>query len=121
MSVRTTILAAAALVAGLVNVGVAAGPALAQTGETIAVSYADLNLANQAGRAVLDQRIAAAAAQLCGAFNPLELGRAEAGRACISDTLAAVQDQRDAAVGRRFGTVQVSQADLAIRVTRAAT
>lgn len=120
MTVRSTILAAAALVAGLINVTVAAAPAIAQTPASIAVSYGDLNLNSDAGRTVLDRRIAAAATQLCGEALPVELGRAAASRACFSETLAAVQPQRDAAVSQRFGTVQVSQADLSLRVTRAA-
>ncbi|HEX8641934.1 MAG TPA: UrcA family protein [Allosphingosinicella sp.] len=119
MSLRTTILAAAAIVAGFVNISCATAPAYAQGQETIAVSYADLNLANQAGRAVLHERVADAAADLCGAFDRRDVGRAEAGRACISATLAAVQPQLDAAVGYR-GTVQVAQNELTVRVVRAA-
>lgn len=112
MFVRSTILAAAALVAGT-----AAVPALAQGQETVTISYADLNLANQAGREAFDRRIAGAVAELCGAVNPVELGRAAIGRACIAETLAAVQPQRDAAIGHR-GTVEV--ANLTVRVSRAA-
>ena len=119
MTVRSTILAAAALVAGFANLSLAAGPAFAQGEETITVSYADLNLANAAGREAFDRRIAGAVSQLCGDFNPVELGRAAAGRACLTETLAAVQPQRDAAIGHR-GTVSVAQADLTIRVSRAA-
>lgn len=120
MSVRSALFAAAAIVAGFLNIGLAAGPAVAQTQETIAVSYADLNLASEAGRDLLDRRIAGAAGALCGDFNPIELGRAALGRACLGATLAAVQPQRDAALGARRGTVRVSQADLTLRVTRAA-
>jgi UrcA family protein len=120
MSVRKTILAMAALVAGFVNLSAAAGPAFAQVPETVAVSYSDLNLGSPAGRAVLDRRLVDAAAELCGDFHHLELARAEAGRACIGATLAAVQPQRDAAIGRRTGTVQVSYNDFTVRVSRAA-
>ena len=120
MTVRNAILAAAALVAGFVNVCGAVGPAVAQVPETVAVSYADLNLANRAGRAVLDQRIADAAESLCGDFDRRELGRAAAGRECIGATLAAVQPQVDAAIGYRTGTVQVSHNDFSVRVSRAA-
>jgi UrcA family protein len=118
MIVRSTILAAAALIAGAANLGLAAGPALAQGQETITVSYADLNLANPAGRDAFDRRIAGAVSRLCGDFNPVELGRAAAGRACFADTLAAVQPQRDAAIGRT-GTVEVAT-NLTVRVSRAA-
>ena len=121
MSVRTTILAVAAVAASLVNLGAAASPAMAQTQETIVVSFADLNLGNQAGRNVLDRRIQTAASQLCGQFNPVALGEAEAGRACLAETIAAVQPQRDAAIGNRYGTVQISQAGGgSLRVSRAA-
>jgi UrcA family protein len=119
MSARSTVLFAAAIVAGFVNIG-CAGSAVAQPQETIAVSYADLNLANAAGRDILDRRIGVAAVQLCGDYNPLELGRADAGRDCVSATLAAVQPQRDAAIGARFGTVRVSHNDFTLRVSRAA-
>ena len=117
MTVRSTILAAAALIAGAANLGLAASPALAQGQETITVSYADLNLANRAGRDAFDRRIAGAVGRLCGDFNPVELGRAAAGRACLTETLAAVKPQRDAAIGHR-GTVEV--ANLTVRVSRAA-
>ena len=124
MSVRTNFLAVAAVAASLANIGVAASPALAQEQETLVVSYADLNLANQAGRAALDRRIAQAASQLCGQFNPVALSEAELGRACIADTIESVQPQRDAAVSERFGTVQISQSAVggggSLRVSRAA-
>ena len=119
MSVRSTILAAAAIVVGFANLSLAVAPAMAQGQDTISVSYADLNLANPAGRDLLDRRIAGAVSQLCGDFSPVELGRAAAGRACIAETLAAVQPQRDAAIGHR-GTVRVSEANLMVRVSRAA-
>lgn len=118
MSVRKTILAVAAVSAALVNVGIAAAPAMAQAPETIAVSFADLNLGNQAGRDALDRRIESAANQLCGHFNPVELGQAQAGRACLTETIAAVQPQREAALNQRFGTVEISQ--LNVSVSRAA-
>jgi UrcA family protein len=119
MTLRSTILAAAAVAATLLNLG-AVAPAFAQSPETVAVSYADLNLANPVGREALDRRIADAASELCGAFNPVELGRAAAGRACLSETIASVQPQRDAALAHRYGTVQVSQAEQVVRVSRAA-
>ena len=120
MFLRSTFLAAAAIVACFVNLSLAAGPAFAQTEATMVISYADLNLGNSAGRAVLERRIASAAEQLCGQFNPIELGQAEAGRACLSETIASVQPQVEAAINRRFGTVRISQADLSVRVSRAA-
>ena len=118
MFVRPSILAAAALTAGLVTLGVAAAPAAAQPIPSVLVSYADLNLASTAGREILDRRIANAAGQLCGAFSPVELNWAEAVRECRALTIADTQPQRDAAL--RHGTVQVSSADRAVRVSRAA-
>ncbi|MGZ8282882.1 MAG: UrcA family protein [Allosphingosinicella sp.] len=119
MSVRTTFLAAAAVVAGLCNIGLGVSPALAQSADGIAVSYADLDLATQPDRQRLDRRIANAAEQLCGRYSPLELDWALAVRACQSETIALTQPQRDAAMGIR-GEVQVSSADRVIRVNRAA-
>ena len=119
MSVRPSILAAAVLVAGLVNVGVAAVPAVAQAPQGVAVSYADLNLASTAGRHILDRRIANAAEQLCGRFSPVDLYFAAAVQACRAETIASTQSQRNAAVGLG-GTVEVSDAGRYLRVNRAA-
>jgi UrcA family protein len=119
MSVRLTILAAAAVAASLCNLGLAAAPAVAQPVDGILVSYADLNLANQAGRRVLDHRIATAATQLCGTYGVTELSWAAAVRACQDDTIAGAQPQRDAAIGIR-GTVRIGSAERFIRVNRAA-
>ena len=121
MFVRTTILAAAAVAATLVNIGVVAVPAMAQAPEGIAVFYADLNLANSAGRNVLDRRIASAAGQLCGQATLADLGYSAAVQACLDATIASVQPQRDAVIGNRYGTVQISQAGGGtLRVSRAA-
>ena len=119
MFVRPSILAAAVLAAGLVNLGIAAAPALAQSPASIEVSYADLNLASADGRDILDRRIAGAAEQLCGQSNAVELTWHAAVMACRSDTIALTQPQRNDAIGRR-GTVEVSQAGQSVRVTRAA-
>ena len=118
MFIRSSVLAAAALVAGFVNLGLAAAPAFAQPAEGIAVSYADLNLSSAAGREVLDRRIANAAGQLCGEFRAVELGWAAAVEACRAETIALAQPQRNAAL--RHGTVQVSDASQIVRVSRAA-
>ena len=117
MSVRSSILAAAAVAASLCNL--AAAPAFAESPESILVSYADLNLANAAGRDILDRRIANAASSLCGQYTLAHVGFATAARACQAETIAAVQPQRDAAMNFR-GTVRVSSADRFLRVSRAA-
>ena len=112
MSVRSTILAAAALVAGI------AAPAFAQSPEFIEVSYGDLNLTSDAGRQVLDSRIAGAAEQLCGQARSIELTWNAAVQTCRSETIAQTRPQRDAAL--RYGTVEIAQAAPAVRVSRAA-
>ena len=119
MFVRPSILAAAILVAGIVDFTIAAAPALAQAPAAITVGYADLNLSSAAGRNALDRRIANAAEQLCGYAHPLELGWAAAVESCRAETIAATQPQRNAALGLS-GTVEISQADQIVRVNRAA-
>ena len=117
MSVRTPVLAAAAIAAMIVNVA-AVAPVLAQPMPSVEVHFADLNLGSDAGRTVLDRRIANAADQLCGEARPIELTLNAAVQACRSETIALAQPQRDAAV--RYGTVQIAQAAPVVRVSRAA-
>jgi len=117
MSVRTPILAAAAVAAMIANV-VAVAPAFAQPLHSIEVGYQDLNLTGDAGRAILDRRIADAAAELCGQSRKVELRWDAAVRACRTETVALTQPQRNAAV--RYGTVEVASADAIVRVSRAA-
>lgn len=116
MFVRAPILAAAAIAALAANV-VAVAPAFAQQGDTVEVSYGDLNLASGAGRAILDARIADAAEQLCGEARKVELTLFAAVEACRTETVAVAQPQRDAAV--RYGTVEIASAPV-VRVSRAA-
>jgi UrcA family protein len=58
---------------------------------TARVSYADLNLANPAGRARLERRIADAARDLCGSHFALDLNRSELMRACRADAIASAR------------------------------
>lgn len=118
MFVRSSILAAAAVSASLLSL-VAAVPATAQEAPSIAVSYADLNLASPLGRTILDRRIANAASQLCGTARQVDLNATAAIDECREATIEGVQPQRDAAFGVR-GTVQVSDASKVMRVSRAA-
>ena len=97
MSPRKTVLVAA-FAAIVLNTGIAASPAAAQTVDSVTISYADLNLANAAGRAVLDRRIAQAARQVCGEFPPVELRRNSLSRACQADVIASAEAQRSAVV-----------------------
>jgi UrcA family protein len=117
MSIRTPILAAAAVVAMIANLA-AVTPALSQPLESVELSYQDLNLASAAGRNVLDRRIAGAAAQLCGQARAIELSWNAAVQTCRTETIALTQPQRDAAV--RYGTVQIASSDQIVRVSRAA-
>lgn len=111
MSVRSSILAVAAAAAGLATVSLGASPAFAGQLESVEVQYQDLNLANSAGRATLDRRIAAAARQVCGEYLTVELKWAEIARACQNDVIAAAAPQRDALVGgQRYAAVRVSRA-----------
>lgn len=87
MFVRKSLFAAAALAAAFANIA----PAAARTGGAVEVSYADLNLANPAGRAALDRRIAFAARQVCGQFLNTELKWAELSRACRADVTEAAR------------------------------
>jgi len=119
MFVRPSVLAAAILVAGIVDFTVASAPTLAQSPAGITVGYADLNLSSAAGRNVLDRRIADAAERLCGYAHPLELGWVAVVESCRAETIAATQPQRNAALGRS-GTVEIGQAGQNLRVNRAA-
>ncbi len=115
MNIRSTILAAAAIVAGLCNVGIGAAPAFAQPLDNIEVAYQDLNLTHVAGRDRLDRRIAAAAERICGSYLITELKFDQLSRACQADVVASVQARRDALVsGERYASLEPT-----LRVTRA--
>ncbi len=91
MNVRKPLFAVAALAAAYVNTSAAISPAMAQGAEAVTISYANLNLANAAGRAVLDRRIAAAARQVCGQYLITELKWAEMSRECRVEVTASAQ------------------------------
>jgi UrcA family protein len=84
MFVRSTILALAAL---------AAAPAFAETPDSVAVGYSDLNLSSPAGREAFDGRVATAARQVCGEYRPLELKMIAISRACQARAIAAANSQ----------------------------
>jgi UrcA family protein len=86
-------------------------PTVGQAAETMTarVSYADLNLASDAGQGVLAHRIAFAATGLCdvGAI-PLDLKLTSATKACRDDAIASAQPAFEAAVNAaRKGSVTV--------------
>ena len=80
MFVRSTFLALAALAA--------ATPAFAETSDTVLVGYSDLNLSSPAGRQAFEGRIAAAARQVCGEYQPLQLKLIAISRACQARAIA---------------------------------
>jgi len=69
---------------------VTAVPAAANTTSTRIVRYADLDLGSATGRARLDQRLQAAARDLCGTAAHGDLAGASAVRDCRVATLAQV-------------------------------
>jgi UrcA family protein len=71
-------------------------PVLVQPGESVRVSYADLNLGHPAGLRALEGRVSAAADRVCG--QPSRLLRLEAQRkSCRAYALAGARDQLAAA------------------------
>ncbi len=85
------------------------------------VSYADLDLASDAGQVSLARRISSAADQLCGVgtWRGLGLGLVAAGRDCSRDAVASAQPAYEAAVASaRHGTVIVGGAAALIVTAR---
>ena len=110
MFVRPSVLAVAAVAAGLATASLAAAPA-AEEVSSVEVQYQDLNLDHSAGQAALDRRIAYAARQVCGDYMPIELKWRELSRSCQREVIAAAAPQRDAAVGgQRYAALRVSRA-----------
>ena len=96
-------------------------PTVSQAAEvnSVRVSYADLNLANQAGRAALHGRVAHAARSVCEIEDSREYKLATATNACRSDAIAAAQPAIDAAIAAvRKGTVTVGSAAALIVTAR---
>jgi UrcA family protein len=111
MSVRSSILAVAAIAAGFATIGLGAAPAVAGQLDAVMVRHQDLNLANSAGQAALDRRIAAAARRVCGDYLLVELKWNEMSRLCRQEVIASAASQRDALVGgQRYAAVRVSRA-----------
>ena len=85
----------------------AAGPASAarihelDDGQSVAVDYADLNLAGPAGARTLLSRIRAASSLVCHAAapaTPMNLGRVQGYRSCLNATIGRAVDSLDAPV-----------------------
>ena len=88
-------------------------PTVSQAAESnsMRVSYADLNLASDAGANVLQRRIGFAARVVCEIEDSRQLPLATATNLCRSDTIASVQPAYEAALASaRHGTVTVGEA-----------
>lgn len=80
----------------------------AMEGDSIRVSYADLNLASAVGQHVLRGRIDEAASTVCGFENSRELELAIAMNFCRSDAIERARPAYEAAIASaRHGTVTV--------------
>ena len=111
MSVRSSVLAVAAVAAGLATAAFAAAPAAAGELDAVQVQYQDLNLSHASGRATLDRRISAAARQLCGDYMLTELKWREMSRVCQQDVIASAAPQRNALLsGQSYAALRVSRA-----------
>lgn len=85
-------------------------PTVSQAAETdsVRVSYADLDLRSDPGRASLQGRIAHAAEVLCGSADHRDIPFTQRVRECHRDTIADAQPAYDAAVNSaRHGIVEV--------------
>lgn len=95
MSLRSFALAAAvslAAAATTVSTPVSAADILVvPETATVRVSYADLDLASEAGRARLDRRIANAARGICGNYQPNDLRIFSLVRDCRADAIASAR------------------------------
>ncbi|ATE63996.1 UrcA family protein [Rhizorhabdus dicambivorans] len=90
-----------ALAAAAATVGTIAFPAYAQEVTTSTeVRYADLNLADGAGKAQLHARIKHAANLVCGVPGQLSLSEYSAARKCARKAVAKAQPQIDLALAR---------------------
>lgn len=84
--------------ASALSIGLAAGHALAEgRGEapSVKVSYADLDLSDQAGAEALYHRIQSAARSVCGRMDPRDLERFTLYRECYGETMDAALKQVD--------------------------
>lgn len=83
----------------------------AATNQSVRVSYADLNLASDAGRNALAGRIYSAARSVCEIEDSRELALSSATNSCRNGAIAAAQPEVDAAIAAvRKGTVTVLDA-----------
>ena len=98
-----------ALAVALIASAFAPAAAQADVPNSVLVSYADLNLGNNAGQNVLQRRISSAATQVCAAAGTkLDLTLVTLEHNCFAETIASAKPAFDAAVNAaRHGTVTV--------------
>ncbi|MGZ8349299.1 MAG: UrcA family protein [Allosphingosinicella sp.] len=94
-----------AIAAAILTASSTAALALPHYSPTRTVSYADLDLSTAAGRERLDRRIAAAVRDVCGKPSLVDLSGYSEMRACRTETLAQVNNQR---VGQVFVTAALA-------------
>jgi len=89
------------ILAALFATTLTAAPAFAQVAtpqRTVAVSFADLNLRSEDGRAALDSRIRSAIREVCGNPSPADLRGQNRAADCRAELSARVSLQRDVAL-----------------------
>jgi len=79
-----------------------------QTGASVTIGYADLNLASRSGVAELDRRIARAIDKVCPSIQTRRLATLQAVETCKAAAHQSVALQRDKALAARTGTIQVA-------------
>jgi UrcA family protein len=98
--------------AALAFAAVAGTAASAEDAPTAIVTYADLNLSSTAGVAALDQRISAAASQICGTVDIRDLQGKAAVNACRTTAVRSAAAQ--------IATLTSQTQEVALNVTRVA-
>ena len=88
-----------------------AAPALAQdvpNVQSIAVSYADLDLGSEAGRTTFDHRLRQAVRALCGTASSADLRGQNRVDACRGELAARAAQQRDVALASRQSGIVIA-------------
>lgn len=91
------------LIAAFAAAGLIATPALAapQSGRTVTIRHADLDLSSATGRATLDRRLAAATEQVCGSYAGADQDEAMAIQRCRTAVARDVSRQLAVRLARR--------------------
>lgn len=103
--------------AALLTASVLVVPTVSQAAQSnsVRVSYADLNLASQAGASILEKRIQSAARSVCEIEDSRELELARAAGECREDAIAGAQPAFNSALAAaRNPSVTVLEATIAV-------